>query len=64
IIIRNSLFSIPYYVLNKDTIYMKQGEHEIQIAYGNIANKTDSSYYKVLLLSRDSILSIRKKQNI
>lgn len=64
IIIRNSLFSIPYYVLSKDTIYMKQGEHELQIAYGNIANKRDSSYYKVLLLSRDSILSIRKKQNI
>ena len=67
IVIRNRLFSIPETITKSDAIYTpKQGLYDVQIACGNIANRVDSTsfYYKVLLLSRDSILSIRKKQNI
>ena len=66
-IIRNRLFSIPEIITRLDTVFNpKQGLYDVQIACGNIANRVDSTsfYYKVLLLSRDSILSIRKKQNI
>jgi hypothetical protein len=68
-VMRNNLVAIPTYTtkLNKetsktDTLSIYQGDYIMKVACTNIAGKRDSIYYKVKLLSRDSIYTIRTKK--
>ncbi|NDV96074.1 hypothetical protein D0T84_14295 [Dysgonomonas sp. 521] len=70
VIQKNTLITIPTYALRtnketqlKDTVAIYQGDYIMQIACGNIAGNRDSTSfsYRVKLLTRDSIYTIRKK---